>query len=273
MVKDMRYPFLFASFAASCAVVSLAAPQARAQTAPRKKPAPMKAKPGKPSPKPAPPIAPAAPPAAAVTLQSLTVNLRFMKPTEFVQRLLGSSSTDTTGMVYLPNGIVRVSPDDPQKRVFVQGTPESVAKIQEIARLLDVTPQKVRLELRVLRAVVNANLTPESAKQSEVITTVSSESASSKPVLLHALGDGQLFRLLVTPKINADNTITLVADLSELANLPASKTPTVKQETRLWTRRVQNGATIIAASLPNFKNRDTEYFLEVTPSVTLPPAD
>ena len=242
------------------------APAARAQAKPKKpaklsQPAPPpKGTKGK---KPAAPVI--APPAATEILQNLTITLRFMKPSEFVVNLVPSGSAGSTPEKSLPPGLLRVSPDDVEKRVFVQGTPEAVALLQKIAALLDVAPRQVVLQLRILRAAVNAETVPDFAKTAEVVTTVSSFGPSNLPVLLYAIGDGQLFKLYITPHVNSDETITMSADLSQIPTASLVGTQ-VKQESRLWTRRTQSGTPLVAASLPNFKNRATAFYLEVTPT-------
>ena len=85
--------------------------------------------------------------------------------------------------------------------------------------------------------------------------------------MLHAIGDGKLFRVLVTPHINGDNTVTLTASLSEISALFTTTSPVTDKQTRQWTRRIASGTRIITASVTSPAAKDMAYYLEVTPVV------
>ena len=175
----------------------------------------------------------------------------------------------------VPVGITSLSPDDTRNRLTVKGTPEAIKQIENIARLLDIKPRQVRLQVRILRAPASASisLTGE-LPESRVVTTGEAVVRNNAPLNLNAVGDGQLFRVFVTPHINGDQTVSLSAEFSEVSSIPSGSvaTPDTMQtaaiqvkNSRSGTRRVAKGTRTILASVPNQTNRAAAYYLEITP--------
>lgn len=260
--------FSFAVLCAVCGAFFAASPSAHAQAAAA-----------------AAPIVVVPTPAKSGSVQSASFDLRWLKPSQLVQQLMTPSADDSEKpsrlASALPPGLLRVSPDDTTGRVFVQGTPDAVAQIQTIARLLDVEPRRIQLSLRILRAPINTFINPAThLPQSEVVTTVTAACVNNQPLTLHAIGDGQLFRVQIMPHVNGDDSLSVRADLSEISvaasvaapvvpratTSPNAKPPTdTRNDTRIWARRIVNGATVIAVSVPDLKNKNMSLYLEVTP--------
>lgn len=231
------------------------------------------------TPAPLPPVAPIS--AKTGSLQNKTFVLRWLKPSEFVRQVVPPTTSDTKPALFtLPPGVTQLSPDDPKNRVFIQGTPEAVAQMESVARLMDVEPRRVQLTLRIFRAPVNAVIKPGSAfSKSDVISTAVVSGVSNQAQMFQAIGDGQLFRVEITPHVNGDNTVALQASFSEIAAssltsaVPTKNEPAngqIQKDVRLVSRRVVNGGTIVAVSLPDRKKPNLAYYLEVTPLADAP---
>ncbi len=193
-------------------------------------------------------------------------------------RLAPTDRSDKLGVASLvPTGITSLSPDDTRNRLTVKGTPEAIKQIENIARLLDVKPRLVRLQVRILRAPVMTNSAPEAElPESRVVVTAEGSVRNNVPLNLNAVGDGQLFRVFVTPHINGDQTISLSAEFSEVSSIPpisvaapdGAQTAAIQvKNSRLWTRRIAGGTRTVLASVPNEADRTAAYYLEITPVV------
>ena len=216
-------------------------------------------------------------------VESNTFTLRWIKPSRFIANLAYPAGPEQpTGDTLMPAGLRRISSDDTTGRVFVQGTPEALAQIQEISRLLDVDPRRVRLSIRILRAPANQvtilGEPDQKLRKGEVVSSAAALFQNNEANTLYAFGDGKLFRVPLTPHINGDYSVSVAIDLSSLpasvfsvpslAGIKESKTELPPQK-HIMTRRVQNGAMILAAAGPDVKNKDLAYYLEITPIIVV----
>ena len=225
---------------------------------------------------------PAAPPQGPT--QSLTIVLRFIKASDLLAGLLPLPEADLTRNSYAPmQGLFRVSPDDTKSRVFVQGTPEAVSRLQKLAELLDVEAKPLQIRVRILRGPADARIRGSTQlNEGIVVTSTWGVGKNNEKLLLQAIGEGELFRIAVTPRIHPDNSLTLSADLSRIANtdLENTKSPSgmtrsslqTSKETVQWTRRIASGGRIIVASVASTRDAGTAYYLEITPRLLVPAA-
>ena len=210
------------------------------------------------------------------TKSERSVVLRFIKPSEFMAQLAPGDRADRPVIASLvPIGITSLSPDDTKNSLTITGTPEAVRQIEEIVRLLDVKPREVRLQVRILRAPIMANIAPEAElPESRVVATADAVVRNNAPLNLHAVGEGQLFRVFVTPHINGDRSITLSAELSEVSAVSLSSVSKGThiadmniKNARTWTRRIAGGTRTVVSSVPNEIDHAAAYYLEITPVI------
>ncbi len=115
--------------------------------------------------------------------------------------------------------------------------------------------------------------------KSEALTTVTGAFSNNETQTFSAIGDGQLFRLQLTPHVNGDESVSVTVTFFPLPTasgpMPINTRPlsNADRETqsqkfaRTTTRRVLNGETGYMLYAPIFQNRDMAYYLEITPSV------
>lgn len=220
--------------------------------------------------------------------KSAVLVLRWIKPTRFIEliTLVQDFENKTQTISLIPSGLVRMSPDDTTGRLFMQGTPASLTQIQEISRLLDVQPRRVRLSVRILRGPANQfyefGEPNQKLSRAAVVSSAAALYANSETIALHAMGDGRAFHLPLTPHINGDNSVTLTMDLSAFPASPPSlsfdsiietnKTEPGGSAKRVRTKRISDGDTLLVALGPDLKNKDSAYYLEITPVVAVPTA-
>jgi predicted secreted protein len=165
-----------------------------------------------------------------------TFVLKYLKPSALVtflaqgEKKAASAKTDAaapqnvTSAVLLPASIKSVSPDDVFNTVTVQGAPEAIAAIRKVASLLDVPPQPVRMNIRIIRyrsvAAQNAGAvgnTNASLADVEEVASGIVETASNSSVEITTFGDRHAFRARLVPHINNAASITVSADLQMAA--------------------------------------------------------
>jgi hypothetical protein len=140
-------------------------------------------------------------PALAQKEPPVKLSLSQLKPSEMVQILLESREPKM-----LPDGIQMISPDDENRHLLIQGTPEGVNHLREIIRLMDVRQKTLRLEARIL---LQNPAQGTNKSQPEVVATATIQMTNNRQGEVVLLSQGRVFRFQITPHINGDGTFTL----------------------------------------------------------------
>ena len=232
----------------------------------------------------APPAAPiqTAPSEAAPT-QSKTLVFQFIRASDFAASLLPPEDGDVPPDWRPINGLLRLSPNDARNTVFVEGSPDAIERAQALAALLDVEARSLQIKVRILRGPSDARVRARTQlNDGIVVTDVLGLGKNNRKMVLQAVGDGELFRITLIPKVNADNSVTITAELDKIVHFISTRTITTQrgemkredmradQLSSQWTRRIPSGGRVIAASVSNNKDPDTAYYLEIAPTLVSP---
>jgi hypothetical protein len=196
-------------------------------------------------------------------------------------RLLETAAPPRQASV-LPRGVERVIPDDRAMTLTVRGTAKAVAEVKQMIGLLDVTPRETLVKLRVVRV----RFAPGGGREEETLGTPVVSTLNNKTARVAVSGGLQDWSVEVTPHINGDGSISLLAklNLSRIASsprealttgeqyrrVPAGKTARLAPITDSADPRVQEFTrkNLVLDDLDRFKPPSalTLYYLEATPA-------
>lgn len=186
-------------------------------------------------------------PGSAFAQKSVTekVPLRFVKPSQVVQFLtqppaatISNGSTTRTVPTGeeppLPPGVERLTPNDRAMTLTVRGTNQAVSQVKEMVRLLDVQPRTAGLQVRVVRVQVSAD-----GKVQELPgIPLAVQAVNNTPSTALVTAERNRFQVVVTPRINGDDSVSLQMQL----NLLGLNNKVVASANRL--RRVKPGESV-----------------------------
>jgi hypothetical protein len=129
------------------------------------------------------------------------IPLTHVKPSAVVAYL-----RDTTGENpgLLPEGITTLSPDEVNQGLLVKGSEGAVARMKEIAALLDVPATTVRLQVRLLKPT-SSEVHPTA--EPEILAVASVQTTNNTTAPLSLLAGGMFVDLVLTPRVNGNGTI------------------------------------------------------------------
>lgn len=226
-------------------------------------------------------------------LVTKAIPMKFVKPSEFVgtittpKLLLNADNKSPAAqgpLALLPPSIVQLSPDDAAMTLRVRGTAKDIAELRSIIGLLDVRPRAVRLQMRLLRIHFRGE---DEAPVVEELATMTTRAINNAPATLTAVGERRVFRMRVQPRINGDDSVTVL-----LAMQSPDADESVPEKAPPWTyRRVDDGARALlligerkgGAPFPDTEWGDlrvprtgapTDLYVEVAPTILpLPDVD
>ncbi len=220
-------------------------------------------------------------PCAAAPPAPVAVPLKRALPSEIARLLLSpsgfvtnadgpaavaSDGTPLPSAALLPPGIVSLAPDDDARVLRVQGTPEGIAALRNLVRLLDVPRAFVRLSVRLLRV--------QRGGARQVLASAEATTGNSVPVPVTlriaepsaVVGD---VIAVISPRINGDGSVTLAVGLRVVDPVSGATRRSLEAQQRLRPgRRATFSALDVPGDGPNA--RPARVLLEITPRKTGP---
>ena len=174
--------------------------------------------------------------AAFAAPQTWTVNLPLtnIRPSEFLTLVANSWSREAASArstSVLPPGVESIVPNDPERRLNVRGTTAGLARMRELIRLMDVRPNTVRLNVRLVRLLPSGKEATRLDIVSSARTSVAND--TTVPMAFHtASGD---YLAVLKPRVHSDKSVTLAVELRSWEWSDATGAATT------GTRRLQPG--------------------------------
>lgn len=164
----------------------------------------------------------------AAPIRTERIPLRFVRPSEMIAALRAAPNG-------LPAGTANLTPNDRDNTLSVRGSDVAIARVKELAALLDVAPRTVLVKLRLVRVwFVDDGKMQEDTLSAPVITTT-----NNRPAAISVSGRGG-YAVALTPRVNGDGSITLTATLRLSAPVGGAA---YRDLTATRTRRVEAGKT------------------------------
>jgi Bacterial type II/III secretion system short domain len=171
---------------------------------------------------------------------SAAIPLRYL-PAGDLERFLLPGDALRTGSLVLPAGLLAWTVDARQNTITVTGSDDAIQALKEAIRILDVPPIHIQVAVRRLRAddpavTALAPLPPAGAKDAPhgvllspeqstalearpAVESATLDTNNNVPVRLKQTGaQGRSLSLVtVVPRVNGDDTVTLMVSISEAA--------------------------------------------------------
>ena len=232
------------------------------------------------------------------------LHLKFIKPSSLVSALVPRATNASlldaedknadSGAVepsLIPSGLVALSPDDVTGDLTVRGDKAALDQIAEIARLLDIKPRIVRLNVEIVRYLPgNGGAAPARRAVEATALLQTNQNALCETTVF---GAGRAFRIRIAPHVNGDGSVTLTAEMSQNVREGKESRTSLRTEKIRQTRRLKDGETKtllalgLTGSAANVAERMSQiregaipapgasleetFYLEVTPTVTSSP--
>lgn len=191
-----------------------------------------------------------------------TIRLSHITPSQFVSELVGESERPANrALPPFPAGIDQISPNDVKGTVTVRGESADLEKVRQLAHLLDTSPQRLRLNVKVARIQRGAGAT-----QVEFLTPVAdgvTEITSGSTGRVYLYGSGRLFVANLTPRRIGDGTILLSAsvDMCRRQSPGGESRETMSGEWMLSKKKASSASDLIVKS-PD--EPDVAYRVDIT---------
>lgn len=201
------------------------------------------------------------------------IEITYIKPSAVIAYLRDKTG-ENKGL--MPKGIDSLSPDDLNKNLLVTGSAESIARLQEIVRLLDIPTPTVHFLVRILRPTTSET---NPVSPPAVVATASSEVQNNGTTPLTILISDISIDLSVTPHVNGDGTV-LISSRASFTQTTQSKLGDSKRvSTGSATKVVQPGRGGILFGIVNTEiipekqvlPGTGQYLIEITPIVVPAP--
>jgi hypothetical protein len=162
------------------------------------------------------------------------ITLNFMKPTNFLKCLeetggsgffttqAGTATVETEkAKSLMPAGVSSSVPNNEAKTITLTGTKSAIEEVKHIARLLDVRPWQIGMKVRLVETRIDSSR----RRTRSIIQTSTLMTTNNRPVQTAITtaegGDIPEFSLLslqLTPHVNGDNSLSLLANLQRTGN-------------------------------------------------------
>jgi hypothetical protein len=156
--------------------------------------------------------------------ESVTIPLHNVTPARMV-RILRQATISGTGSAVIhaiPFGTKAIVPSKDDIGLRVRGTATAVAALREVIRLLDVKQREVDIELRLVRQ----RYMSDGSSASEVLVAHRIRCTNNEQVDLSTESGDLRLAITLTPRINGDDTVTLLGGGSmgseEVPNCPVT---------------------------------------------------
>lgn len=219
-----------------------------------------------------------------------TVTLRHVKPSRVASQLgatkqapaEGGSAEATELPAGLPPGVVAMGASDRRMTLTLRGPAEAVQNAERLIGMLDVSPQRVTLRVRLLRipltdgeddaAALSGDLPRNTVVIAKEALRISSDEEAKATLVEPRNGDTWEVRL--TPHANRDASVSLVYAVSRVRNrtVPGSDALRMHQNALAGVRRILAGSQLRLQAFDSFAEDGSDgvrsrYVVEVTPTL------
>jgi hypothetical protein len=207
--------------------------------------------------------------------KSEVIPLRYLPAGELERALIPRDAVGTLH-IPLPAGLLAWTVDARQNALTVAGSEAAIQELKTIIRLLDVPPIHVRLAVRRLRAddpaIAALKIPPLAAPEANapstaravllnaeqiavlegrpVVASATLDTNNNRPVHINETGPRRqpLSLVTVVPRVNGDNTVTLLVSMSESLRKPEAAASTAPSPVTVVGRVPEGSAILVLAA-------------------------